>query len=138
MQTGESIVKRSSALGSFALVAAMVAACGGSAATQGPAGGASGPAATAAGGATTPAGQPEATQAGNGSTGNKPAGWDQYGKVHIDVGGPVSKSGDYGFVPAGSIFGGAQGASLNFTIDGSDEVVSIVVGPDGKVLVSYG
>jgi len=124
------------------VISAVVAACGGNApaATQG-----SGGQPTQGGGGGTPTDQPEvtdppaATQSGNGNgNGNKPAGWDQYGKVHVEISGPVNKSADYGFIPAGSLFGGAQGSSLNFTIDGSNEIVSILDSTDGKVIVSYG
>lgn len=110
------------------VLVAVVAACSGApAATQGPGGG---------GGSTTQPQatvQPVATQPGSG--GNT-AGWDQYGKVHIEVSGPVQKTGDYGFVPAGSLFGGAQGSSLNFTNDNTSELVSILISPDGTVVVS--
>jgi hypothetical protein len=87
--------------------------------------------------------QPAATvdaggNGGNGGNGGgRPAGWDQYGKVHVDVSGPVTKSADYGFMPAGSLFGGAQGSALNFAIEGTSELVSILVNPDGTVVVSY-
>lgn len=114
-----------------------LAACGGGTPTQAPGGATTNP------GGGTPTNVPQgtdtpvATQSGGGG-GDKPAGWDQYGKVHIELTGPVEKSGDYGFVPAGSFFGGAQGSSLNFTNDASSEIVSILVGADGKVIVSYG
>lgn len=126
----------------FMALSLVLVACGGGAATQAPAG-----AATTnpgdGGGTATDIPQvtngPVTTQSGGGGGGgDKPAGWDQYGKVHIELTGPVSKTGDYGFVPAGSYFGGANGSSLNFTIDGSNEIVSIVIGGDGKVIVSYG
>lgn len=117
------------------LVGLVAVACGGTPATAGPGGATQNP----GGGATlgvqaTPGAQ--ATQSGGGG-GTKPAGWDQYGKVHIEISGPVQKSADYGFVPAASIFGGAQGSSLNFTVEGVSEVVSILIGPDQKVVVSY-
>lgn len=124
-------------LAGLALAALLTSACGG------------GSGATQAAAATTPAGgnptaatsnatdEPQATQTGGGG-GSKPAGWDQYGSVHIEVSGPVSKSADYGFVPAGSLFGGAQGASLNFTVEGTNEVVAILISADGTVVISYG
>jgi len=117
-------------------LSAVLAACGGSAPSQ-----AQGGQPTQGGTATDQpqvTDQPVGTQAGGGGTGNLPAGWDQYGKVHVDLSGPVSKSADYGFIPAGSLFGGPQGSSLNFTIDGSNEIVSILASSDGKVIVSYG
>lgn len=117
---------------SVLVLALALAACGGGAPTQAPGGG---------GGQATPGAGPtdaaQATQAGGGG-GNKPAGWDQYGKVHIEISGPISKSGDYGFIPAGSIFGGTQGSSLSFAIEGTNEIVSILTTAEGKTVVSYG
>lgn len=123
------------------VISAVLAACGGNTpATQGPGG-----QPTQGGGGGTPTDLPEATDepaatqsGGAGGSGNKPAGWDQYGKVHVEISGPVSKTADYGFIPAGSIFGGAQGSSLNFTIEDSNEIVSILTDASGKVIVSYG
>lgn len=127
-----------------------VAACGGNgAATQSNGGGGSGNGAATqsngGGGGGNATGSVVPTQSagagvagGGGGGGDKPAGWDKYGRVHVEMSGSVSKSTDLGFVPAGSIFGGAQGSSLNFTIDGSNEVVSILVGADGSVVISYG
>lgn len=118
------------------LVGLVAVACGGTPATAGPGGATQNP-----GGGATPGVQAtpgaQATQSGGGG-GTKPAGWDRNGKVHIEISGPVQKSAEYGFVPAASIFGNAQGSSFNFTIDGVNEVVSILIGPDQKVLVSYG
>jgi hypothetical protein len=91
---------------------------GGSGATQGP-DSTQAPAATAGGGI-----------GGGGATGT--------GTVHLEVSGPVSKTGDYDFVPAGSIFGGSAGSSLNFTNSETSEIVSILVSAEGQVLVSYG
>ena len=130
-------------IAALAVVAALLGACGGNAgatqqpgaATTNPGGGGGGatqqPAATDEPAATTDPGS------GGGGGGN-PAGWDRYGKVHVEMGGPVSKTVDLGFVPAGSLFGGAQGSSLSFTNEGSNQVVSILVGPDNKIVVSYG
>ena len=124
----------------FTALSLVLVACGGGAATQVPGGATTNPG--DGGGTPTDVPQatngPGATMSGRGGGGVKPAGWDQYGKVHIELTGPVSKTGDYGFVPAGSFFGGASGSSLNFTIEGSNEIVSIVIGGDGKVIVSYG
>jgi hypothetical protein len=81
---------------------------------------------------------PPATQSsGGGAGGTKPAGWDQYGSVHVEFGGPVDKTADYGFMPAGSVFGGAQGSALSFALTDINEIVSVVIGADGTVLVSY-
>lgn len=129
------------------LVSIALAACGGSgSATPSNAGGGGGQAtgtvaptgATATAAPTGATGTVAPTAATGGGGGDKPAGWDQYGRVHIDMSGPVSKSIDLGFVPAGSIFGGGLGSSLNFTIEDTNEVVSILVSADGSVLVSYG
>src|SRR5690349_4152325 len=134
-------VTRSRFIEGLTIAALVLSACGGNAgATQQPAGATAG---TGGGGtATQPADteQPASTEAGGGGTGsgNKPAGWDRFGKVHVEMGGPVQKTVELGFVPAGSLFGGAQGSSLSFTIEGSNEVVSILVGADNKVVVSYG
>ena len=124
MQVPKSIV-------AVVLTGMFVVACGGNApATSGPGAATQNPGGVGA----TPGAL--ATQGGGG--GGKPAGWDQYGKVHIEISGPVQKSADYGFVPAGSIFDSAAGSSLSFTNEASNEIVSILVAADNKVLVSYG
>jgi hypothetical protein len=123
-----------------ALVGVLAAACGSSSPTQAPAatqgtqatqdngGGGGG----GGGGATD---QPQATKAGGGGGGGSID--TTYGKVHIDISGPVQKSADYGFVPAGSVFGGASGTSLSFS-NGGDELVQIIVTSDGQAVVTYG
>jgi hypothetical protein len=131
-------VKRYQLVIPFTALFIAVVACGGGGPTQAPGGATTNP---GGGGGTATEGPqatdvPGATLAGGG--GSKPAGWDQYGKVHIELTGPAEKSGDYGFIPAGSFFGGAQGSSLNFTNEGSNEIVSILVSAEGKVIVSYG
>ena len=134
---------RGRSLGLLGTTALLLSACGSAATPTQPAGAGStsGAQPTGNGGnvATEPVAtdQPAATQAGNGGGDGKSPGWDQYGKVHVDMAGPVTKSADYGFVPAGSLFGGAQGSSLNFS-NGNDEIVSILIGADNKVIVSYG
>jgi hypothetical protein len=139
-------VKRHRLLIPFTALSLALAACGGGPATQVPAGGQT---ANPGVGGGTPTDAPEATDepvatqssgggGGGGDGGPKPAGWDQYGKVHIELSGPVTHAGDYGFIPAGSYFGGAQGSTLNFTIDGSNEIVAILASADGTVIVSYG
>lgn len=121
-----------------AVLSLALAACGGSSPTQAPNTGGGGGTATDTPAEVTDA--PAATQSGGGggNGGSKPAGWDQYGKVHIEISGPASHTGDYGFIPAGSIFGGDQGSSLNFTVEGTDTIVSIVIGADDTVLISFG
>ena len=130
-------MQASRSIAALAIITVLLGACGGgAAATQQPGG------ATQASGGGTATEVPAATDAGGGGTGtaggDKPAGWDRFGKVHIEASGPVQRTADLGFIPAGSIFGGGQGSSLNFTIDGTNEIVSILVGPDQKVVVSYG
>jgi hypothetical protein len=50
----------------------------------------------------------------------------------------VTKNAEYGFLPAGSFFGGDQGSVLNFTAgEGTNEVVSILITPNQPVVVSY-
>jgi hypothetical protein len=116
----------------------LFAACGSSTpnATQGPdggngGGGGGGPTATPAGGGTT------ATQT-TGGNGNQPAGWDRYGKVsYTVVGSGIQVSGEQGFVPAGSSFGGPTGTSLSFQTDGSNTIFTIVL-IENSAQVNYG
>lgn len=113
------------------LLLAFVAACGGGSPTQAPGGATQKPAATQGGGATE---GPAATQSGGGG-GNIDT---TYGKIHIELSGPMTKSADYGFIPAGSIFGGTQGSSLSFANNqAATEIVSVYVSPDGKVVMSW-
>jgi hypothetical protein len=119
----------------LALLALVFAACsGGAGVTQQPGTATQG----TGGGRGTATEVPAGTEPAAGGGGGKQAGWDQYGKVHIEISGPVQKSADYGFIPAGSVFGGAQGSSLNFTIEGTNEIVALLIGADGKLIVSYG
>lgn len=117
------------------VLALAAAACGGSGATQTPAGATQQPAATTDGGGGGATQAPAGTQTGGGGGGSIDT---TYGKVHIEISGPITKSGDYGFIPAGSLFGGTQGSSLNFTNDATNEIVSIVISAEGTVVVSYG
>jgi hypothetical protein len=114
----------------------VVAACGGGSATQAPAGATQNPGATDGGGDGAPTAAPGATQSGGGGGGNVDT---TYGRMHIEITGPVTKSADYGFLPAGSIFGGAAGSALNFTnsAESASEIASILIGEDGKVAVSW-
>ena len=134
-------MKNAGILSLVAVVALVVVACGaGSEPSQTTA---NGPAEAPTTGIAPSADAPVATDStgtgGNSGTGGggKPAGWDQHGKVHVEMSGPVSKSADYGFLPAGSFFGGDQGSALNFTVEGTNEVVSVLMNPDGTVVVSY-
>jgi hypothetical protein len=122
-------------LGAVIVLGVVVAACGGNAPTQAPgatqSGGGGG-----GGGATQ---QPAATD-DNGGNGGGTIGF-QYGKVTFTVDGPVKANGELGFIPQASMFGGAQGSAFNFGNSdsaGADaKLVSIVIGADGSVLVSY-
>jgi hypothetical protein len=126
---------RPTILSLIAGAAIVLAACSSGSPTQAPAqtadAGGGGGGATQAPDATQ---APAATAGGGGLGGGSATGT---GTVHLEVSGPVSKTGDYDFAPAGSIFGGSAGSSLNFTNDQTNEVVSILIS-DGKVFVSYG
>lgn len=113
----------------IALVGMLAAACGASTPTQAP------PATQGPGGGATadPGGGGPTTNPGGGGPGDT-----QFGKVHIEIRGPIEHTGDYAFVPAGSLFGGTQGSSLNFTNASTSEIVSILISADGSVLVSFG
>jgi hypothetical protein len=117
--------------------AMVLSACSGGTPTQAPGAATQAPGQTAdAGGdGSGPTDAPDAT-AGSGGGGIVTG--TGSGTVHIEVSGPVSKTGDYAFVPAGSFFGGTQGSSLNFSNDQTNEIVSILIASDGKVVVSYG
>lgn len=127
-------------LGAVVVLGVVVAACGGgNAPTQAPA-------ATQPGGGGGATAQPVATNnTGPGATddngGNGGTIGTQYGKVTYTVTGPIQASGELGFIPMGSMFGGAQGTILNFgQVDttGTDaSTVSIVIGADQSVVVSY-
>lgn len=127
-------------VGAVLLLGAMVAACGGGGATQAPgatqAGGGGG--GGGGGGATQ---QPPATQAGGGGGGGGGGGTADftYGKVTFQVTGPLTESGEFGFVPAASLFGGDQGSSLTFSdnLNDNTSLISIITSQDGKVVVSY-
>ena len=119
-----------------ALVGLLAAACGGASATQGPAGATQNPGG-GGGEATDGPGGGEATQNPGGGGGGAGGGDATYGKVHIEISGPVTKNADFGFIPAGSMFGGDQGSVLNFAGGDNSEVVSILVSPDQPVVVSY-
>jgi hypothetical protein len=113
------------------LLGALVAACGGTTpATQGP----DGPGATSNnGGQATQDPGPGQTQSG----GNGGNGGGQYGSVKFTVSGPFDKTDEYEFVPAGSLFGTAGGV-LSFYEEGdTTSILSILIGEDGSVLVSY-
>ena len=127
---------RPTMLSLIAGAAIVFSACSSGSPTQAPAqtadAGGGGGGATQAHDATQP---PAATAGGGGLGGGAATGT---GTIHLEISGPVSKTGDYDFAPAGSIFGGSAGSSLNFTNDQTSEIVSILVSGEGKVLVSYG
>ncbi len=103
----------------LAVVAVLVVACGSAAATP-----------------------TRAPGAGGGGGGNKPAGWDNHGKVTYTLSGAATASGELGFVPAGSLFvveGGFSGAqvSLNFFDDASQTLVALRL-EGANAFVQYG
>jgi hypothetical protein len=129
----------SRSMAALAIITLALSACGGgAAATQQPGGATPGTGGTATENPQATDEPAATTDTGGGGGGGNPTGWDRYGKVHVEMGGPVNKTVDLGFVPAGSLFGGAQGSSLSFTNEGSNQVVSILVGPDNKIVISYG
>jgi len=134
-QEGSMNVSRS--IAALGIVVVLVSACGGSgaAATQANGGGGGGGTATDQPGATD---EPGATDAGGGGGGGNDIGFGN-GKATFEVTGPITASGEYGFVPYGSVFGGAQGSSLTFALtSGADaSLLNIIIGQDGSVLVSY-
>ena len=126
-------------LGAVVALGVLVAACGGGAPTQGPGAtqpGGGGGGATAQPGATNDTGPGPTGDGGNGGT----IGF-EYGKVTFTVTGPIETSGELGFIPMGSMFGGDQGTILNFgqsdTTGTDGSMVSVVIGADESVVVSY-
>jgi hypothetical protein len=121
-------------IGAVAVLGAVIAACGGNAPTQTPgATQAAGDGGGGGGGGATQA--PAATDGGGGGITDA-----SHGKATFTISGPITKSGEFAFVPAGSIFGGDQGDSLSFTdsLQNNTSILSIVQSPDGSVVVSYG
>jgi hypothetical protein len=116
----------------LALSTALIAACGSSSATPTPAGnggGGDGGGAGSSAAATQSTSQQTSGTAGGGGGGggggaNHPAGWDRYGKVTYEISGPATASGELGFVPAGSVFAGAQ-TSLSFFDEGQNTVIAL-------------
>ena len=130
-----------------ALVGVLAAACGGGGPTQAPGaatqipGGGGATTNPGGGGATTnPGGGGATTNPGGGATTNPGGGIGNTtnGKMHIEISGPVTKTADYGFIPEASVFSADQGASLSFTNEGTNEVVSVLISADGSVVVSWG
>ncbi|HET7182196.1 MAG TPA: hypothetical protein VFI15_08205 [Candidatus Limnocylindrales bacterium] len=124
-------------LTSLIMVGALVAACGGGAATQGPGAATQGPG--GAGGATQ---QPVATQDGGGNGGTEPTqdnGGDggtggngsvdtSHGTGHIEIGAPVSKTIDIAFSPPLSHFGGTDETILYFLpTSGAEGALAITI-----------
>lgn len=127
-------------LGAVIVLGAVVAACGGGSAAT-PAPGATQPGGGGGGGATQ---QPAATT--NSGPGETPGGGNggntidfTYGKATFSTTGPITTQGEYGFIPMGSMFGGAQGSVLNFgSSTGADgNLLSIIISADGAVTVSF-
>jgi hypothetical protein len=128
-------------IGALVVLGFVITACGGTGATQAPVatqgGGDGGGGATSQPATDDPG--PGATEDGGGNGGGT-IGF-QYGKVTFTITGPVQASGELGFIPAASLFGGDQGSALSFgdsSSGGADAtLVSVVIGSDGAVLVSY-
>lgn len=116
-----------------ALVGVLAAACGGTPS------GTQGPGATQGGGGGGATQVPGATQGGGGGGGggNKPAGWDQYGKASFEASDPINLSSELGFIPAASRFDSNAQTYLSFSYTGSQEILSILV-TEGVTTVSYG
>jgi hypothetical protein len=120
-------------LGAAVTLGVVIAACGGgNAPTQAP--GAT-PAGGNGGNGGTATQVPAATQGGGGGGGLDTS----HGKATFTVSGPISASHEYAFIPAGSLFGGAQGSVFNFgDTSGADaNILSIIVSPDGSILASF-
>jgi hypothetical protein len=114
-------------------MASAIAACGGAKTTQTP----------SSGDGRGPTAAPEATSAdGSGSTAGTGGGGTVVGTgngtLNLTITGPVQKSADYPFIPAGSILSNDQGGSLSFADDAAGEVVSVLVAADKSVVVSFG
>lgn len=127
-------------LGAVLVLGVVVAACGGSTPTQAPgatqSGGGGGGGATQGPAATADTGPGETDD--NGGNGGNTIDF-TYGKVKFTTTGPIATEGEYGFIPMGSLFGGAQGSVLNFgSSTGSDgNLLSIAISADGSVTVSF-
>jgi len=80
--------------------------------------------------------QPTSNDGGPGNNGNADF---TYGRVTFEVTGAIQATGEYGFIPAASFFGGPAGASLNFTdnLDENTSLFTIVQSQDGTVLVNF-
>ena len=118
-------------------VAIVLAACSSGSPTQAPGAATQAPGQTADGGGGGATDVPAATSDSGGGGGGG-GGGSANGSVQFEISGPESRSGDFGFVPAGSLFGGAQGSSLSFANPEATEIVSILISADGSVVVSYG
>ena len=121
-------------LGAVVLVGAVIAACGGNAPTQAPGatqGGGGGGGATAG---------PAETDNNGGNGGNGGDGGTigfQNGKVTFTATGPVAAQGEYGFIPAASMFGGSAGSIFNFASSANSDAILLNISvTDGSVTVS--
>ncbi len=119
------------------LLAVFVAACGsGSGPTQGPGAATQNPATTdgGGGGATQDPGVTDDPGTGGDNTVDT-----TYGKVSFTITGPIEKTGEFGFIPSGSLFGGSAGSALNFAdSSGSDASgISIIIDASKALTVSY-
>jgi hypothetical protein len=119
-------------LTSLVMVGALVAACGGGGATQGP-GGAGGatqqPVATQDGGGNGGDGGTEHTQdnGGNGGTGGNGSVDTSHGTGHVEIGAPVSKTIDVAFSPPLSQFGGDETILYFLPTSGAEGALAITI-----------
>jgi hypothetical protein len=122
-------------LSMIAGAAIVISACSSGGPTQAPAQTTAGGGGGGGGSGTT---QPPAATTDSGSGGGGGVVGAGAGTAHIEVSGPVSKTGDYDFVPAGSLFGGSAGSSFSFTNAAATDVLTISTTSDGKVVILYG
>lgn len=111
----------------FSLVVLVAACSGNPPATQGPAGATTNP-----GGATTNPGGATVDPGGGGPDFAN-------GKGHFEISGGATKSGDLGFLPIASQFGGMDTTLLNFTAGDTDqtETLSIQITGGGTLVAIY-
>ena len=132
-------------IGTALSLVVLLAACSGSpAATQGPGAAATtnpGGATTNPGGATT---NPGGATTNPGSATTNPGGGGggpdfANGKGHFEISGNATKSGDLGFLPIASLFGGMDSTLLNFTAGDTEqtETLSITIANGGTLTAIY-
>ena len=109
-------------LGVVVVLGAVIAACGGNAATQAPNATQAAGATQAGGGGGSATEQPAATGGGGGNGGLGGLGGDTtHGTAHLEIGAPLQKSLDLAFAPALSHFGGTDETVLYYVPTTGDE-----------------